>query len=135
MLNTPLRDRIRAHYIIHSRNRVRLYAAMYLIAAVIVGFRSMAGIPRLFGTPVFAWFLFVSAILMYRWGHYVTWTSDKRYHKKVNRSFLLALKTDPLISDTFKARLFASASWNWRQLDNASKEFENRSVPEETAGR
>jgi len=26
---------------------------------------------------------------------------------------LLALKTDPLISD-FKVRLFASASWNWR---------------------
>jgi|TARA_Y100000782_G_scaffold95167_1_gene106356 PIN domain nuclease of toxin-antitoxin system len=40
----------------------------------------------------------------------------------------LALKTDPLISD-FKVRLFASASWNWRQLDKASKDISCGLVP------
>ncbi len=130
MNQTVLRERVRYHHRIHTRTRVRLYAAVYLVAAIVVAIRAMDGVPGLFGTPAFACFLFAGSLVMYRWGHQATWTSDKRYHRKVSRSFLLALRIDPRIPAAFTARLLAEAPWNWRQLDNAIREFDERSVTE-----
>lgn len=130
MNQSLLRERVRHHHKLHTRNRVRLYAALYLIAAIIVSARAMDGIPRLFGTPMFACFLWAGSFVMYRWGHHATWTGDRRYRKKVSRSFLLALKTDPSVPAAFKASLLVEGSWIWFKLDNAIREFDERNAAE-----